>query len=152
MLAGATPGPATNRQGRLHRFRRPVDQQKVEMVEWCPPTTRHLVSDAATAAGVTRRRRARATRNSREKMALLTERTLRQSKATEHDRGEQRADVGLKPLETRPYTKYVVPTELRRQCRARECRHGLQKNHVLPTHSCGSEKRSVKRARKQFLW
>ena len=55
-------------------------------------------------------------------MAKLTKRTLWQSKATEKDRGEHRA------------------------------RHRLQKNHVPPTHSCGDEKSSMKRGRKQFLW
>ena len=44
MLAGSTPGLATDRQGRLHQFRGPVNQQSAEFVEWCILTTKHLVS------------------------------------------------------------------------------------------------------------
>ena len=36
MLAGATPGSATNRPERLHQFCGPVNQQSAEFVEWCP--------------------------------------------------------------------------------------------------------------------
>ena len=43
--ADAAPRPARNRQGRLHWFRGPVDEQSPELVEWCPLTKRHQAKE-----------------------------------------------------------------------------------------------------------
>ena len=86
-------------------------------------------------------------------MVKLTKQTPRQSKATEHDRGEHRADVGLKALGKKALHNVG---EYPQSCGA-SAAHGSagtdsKKNHVPLTHSCGDEKSSVIRARKQFVW
>ena len=100
VLAGATRGPATDRPGRLHQFRRPVNQQSAEFVEWCPLATRHLVSRCSDGC---RSQKLQTCDAKQPKIGLASQGTPPARRGHGARRQCQRADVGLMPFETRPH-------------------------------------------------
>ena len=121
----ATSDPATTRQEGLHRFRWPVGQQKAELVEWHPLTTRCLVSkrqqpQESEVAG-------RATRS-------ISQSTPPARRGHEARNQRQRADVDQKPLETRPHNVSGARRVAAPVPRTGEQAHGL-KTTSHPTRS-----------------
>ena len=127
---GSDARSATNRQRRLHQFRRPVDQQSAEFVERCPLTT--WSADAATAAGVTRRHDAKQPRGD---WLGQPRYTTRKEGATEHETSDNVHNVGLKPCETKPHHVSGARTVAAPVPRPGEQAHGLQNNSVSSTSS-----------------
>ena len=81
-------------------------------------------------------------------LALQTKRPLRQSKATEHDRGDTLQTSVWKPFETRPHNNVIGARRVAAPVpRTGEQAHGFQEVRSHPHAACGEGKSSVERAR-----